>query len=73
MPNRTIPEPSADELEIAETAIMMQAKVYDLDITDPKFLAFVKQQTNVRANLMAANRWLCNIINDRTFFNDTSD
>ena len=64
MPGATIPPPHADEVQVARFSLKITAEQCGLDLEDPKIQKFIERQVAVKAQMMAENRWLSNMMHD---------
>ena len=62
----TIPPPHLDEVDMARFSIRVTAEQCGLDLDDPKIQEFIERQVAVKAQMMAENRWLSNIVHTCT-------
>lgn len=63
---RTWPEPHEDDRKVARIGLTIQAEAHGLDTSDDAVVAFIEHMVEVLAERSAENRWLQNIVNQRT-------
>ena len=66
MSDRTIPKATNDEFSVALTGIMSTAEGFGVDTLNADNSAFLIHQAEVKAQMMAENRGLHNIIQRMT-------